>query len=110
MAGCPSPAETASVGEPSRVRRPEPGGFRELMSVAVPLVLSCGSISLTIAIDRLFLTWYSTEALAASTPASGLYWAVVSALVGTVNYVNTFVAQYDGSRQPERIAAAVWQG
>ena len=37
------------------------GSFRELMSVAVPLVLSSGSLSLMIAIDRLFLTWFSED-------------------------------------------------
>lgn len=89
---------------------PPAGSLRELMAVAIPLVLSSGSVSLMLTIDRLFLTWYSTDALAASTPASALHWTMMSAFVGTVNYVNTFIAQYEGARQPNRVVASVWQG
>ena len=78
------------------------GSFRELMSVAVPLVLSSGSLSLMIAIDRLFLTWFSEDALAASTPAAALHWTVMSAFIGTINYANAFVAQYEGAGRKDR--------
>src|SRR5579872_2724004 len=80
------------------------GSFRELMTVAIPLVLSSGSISLMIAIDRLFLTWYSEDALAASTPAGALHWTMMSACVGMINYGNAFVAQYEGAGQKDRVA------
>lgn len=89
--------------------RPEPGSFRELLAVAVPLVLSSGSLSLMIAIDRLFLTWYSEDALAACTPAAALHWTVMSAFVGTINYANAFVAQYEGAGRKDRVMASVWQ-
>ncbi|HEV8069245.1 MAG TPA: MATE family efflux transporter [Planctomycetaceae bacterium] len=89
---------------------PRPGSFRELMTVAVPLVLSSGSLSLMIAIDRLFLTWYSEDALAASLPAAALHWTVMSAFVGMINYGNAFVAQYEGAGRKDRVAASVWQG
>src|SRR5580700_9795332 len=85
------------------------GSFRELMSVAIPLVLSSGSLSLMIAIDRLFLTWYSEDALAASTPAAALHWTVMSAFIGTINYANAFVAQYEGAGRKDRVMASVWQ-
>jgi MATE family multidrug resistance protein len=89
---------------------PRAGSFRELMTVAVPLVLSSGSLSLMIAIDRLFLTWYSEDALAASLPAAALHWTVMSAFVGMINYGNAFVAQYEGAGRKDRVAASVWQG
>ncbi len=85
------------------------GSFRELMSVAIPLVLSSGSLSLMIAIDRLFLTWFSEDALAASTPAAALHWTAMSAFIGTINYANAFVAQYEGAGRKDRVVAAVWQ-
>jgi multidrug resistance protein, MATE family len=85
------------------------GSFRELTSVAVPLVLSSGSLSLMIAIDRLFLTWYSEDALAASTPAAALHWTVMCAFMGTINYANAFVAQYEGAGRKDRVMASVWQ-
>lgn len=96
---------------PPRIKsKPAPGSFRELWAVAIPLVLSSGSLSLMHVIDRVFLTWYSTDALAAAMPASMLHWTVISITLGTVSYVNTFVAQYEGAKRPDRAAAAVWQG
>ena len=91
-------------------RSAEPGSFAELWRVAVPLVLSSGSLSLMTVMDRVFLSWYSTESLAASMPAGMLYWTVLSALLGTAMYVNTFVAQYEGSGRKDRVAASLWQG
>lgn len=88
----------------------QPGGLRELLSVAVPLVLSSGSISLMHVVDRVFLTWFSEDALAASLPAGLLHWTVISVFIGTATYVNTFVAQYDGAGKKDRVAASVWQG
>jgi MATE family multidrug resistance protein len=99
--------EPRADGTPAALR---PGSFRELMSVAVPLVLSSGSLSLMIAIDRLFLTWYSEDALAASLPAAALHWTVMSAFVGLINYGNAFVAQYEGAGRKDRVSASVWQG
>ncbi|HET6326905.1 MAG TPA: MATE family efflux transporter [Planctomycetaceae bacterium] len=103
-------SETGSApSEPLSSTAPA-GSFRELMTVAVPLVLSSGSLSLMIAIDRLFLTWYSEDALAASLPAAALHWTVMSAFVGMINYGNAFVAQYEGAGRKDRVAASVWQG
>jgi MATE family multidrug resistance protein len=100
-------SEPLSTGTPAA---PIAGSLRELMSVAIPLVLSSGSLSLMIAIDRLFLTWYSEDALAASLPAAALHWTVMSAFVGMINYGNAFVAQYEGAGRKDRVAASVWQG
>jgi MATE family multidrug resistance protein len=90
---------------------PHPAGsFRELWRVALPLILSCGSLSLMYVVDRIFLTWYSTDALAAVLPAGLLHWTVGSVLLGTVQYTNTFVAQYEGAGRKDRVATSVWQG
>jgi multidrug resistance protein, MATE family len=103
-------SEESASSEPFSSAAPPAGSFRELMTVAVPLVLSSGSLSLMIAIDRLFLTWYSEDALAASLPAAALHWTVMSAFVGMINYGNAFVAQYEGAGRKDRVAASVWQG
>ena len=95
---------------PQDGQKPAAGSLRELLRVAVPLAFSSGSLSLMHVIDRTFLTWSSTEALAASLPAGIMHWTVMSVLIGTVSYVNTFVAQYSGAGQKDRAAAAVWQG
>ncbi len=87
-----------------------PGSYRELLVIAVPLMLSAATQSLMHIIDRIFLAWHSQSALAAALPAGILYWTCLSLPFGIASYVNTFVAQYDGAGKPDRVAASVWQG
>ena len=86
-----------------------PGGYRELLAIAVPMILSSGTQSLMHVIDRVFLTWYSEAAIAAALPAGIVFWACLSLPFGVVSYTNAFVAQYDGAKQPGRAASCVWQ-
>jgi MATE family multidrug resistance protein len=86
-----------------------PGGYRELLAIAVPMILSSGTQSLMHVVDRIFLTWYSEAAVAAALPAGILFWAGLSLPFGVVSYANAFVAQYDGAKQPGRAASCVWQ-
>tara|TARA_A100001037_G_scaffold300753_1_gene328900 strand:+ start:1005 stop:2411 length:1407 start_codon:yes stop_codon:yes gene_type:complete len=86
------------------------GGYGEVLKIAIPLILSMGSWSLKHFVDRVFLAWYSDDALAAALPASMLSFSIGAFFLGTVGYVNTFVAQYSGAKRPERVGAVVWQG
>ncbi len=85
------------------------GGYRDFLIIAMPLILSTASWSIQHFVDRVFLTWYSTEALAAALPAGIASFTVISLFMGTAQYANTFVAQYIGARRPERVGPAVWQ-
>ena len=89
--------------------KPAPGSIRELLQVALPLVISSGSVTLMYVVDRIFLTWHSPEALAAAMPASMVHWTLLSVPFGVAMYTNTFVSQYDGANRPDRIAASLWQ-
>lgn len=84
-------------------------GYREVLTLAGPLILSTGTMTVQQFINRMFLSWYSPEALAASLPAGTLAYTMLCFFIGTASYANTFVAQYHGAGQPQRIAAAVWQ-
>lgn len=86
------------------------GSLRELLRIAVPLMISSGSVSLMHIANRVFLTWDSRESLAAVLPAGILHWTLTSLIFGSAQYVNTFVAQYEGAGQRDRAAASVWQG
>ncbi len=86
------------------------GGYREVLVVAIPLILSTATWSVQHFVDRMFLTWYSPEAIAAAMPAGMLNFSMVSIFMGTAGYVTTFVAQYYGARRFERIGPALWQG
>ncbi len=94
------------------VERPEssPGGSRELLALAVPLVLSNGFLTAQITLDRVMLGNFDTAAVAASFPAAMLFWLPFALLQGTAIYVTTFVAQYTGAGRPHRVGPAVWQG
>jgi MATE family multidrug resistance protein len=60
-------------------------------------------------VDRVLLSRYSSDAVAATMPAVGLWWTVFVLLQYTANYATTFVSQYQGAGRPERIGPAVWQ-
>lgn len=87
-----------------------PCGGRDVVAVALPLVISTMSFSVMTFIDRMFLTWYNTASVAAAMPASMLQFAILSFPLGVVSYVNTFVAQYEGAGKQKRIGPIVWQG
>jgi MATE family multidrug resistance protein len=89
---------------------PKPGGNRELLLLAIPLIISSGFITLQMIIDRVMLTWLSADAVAASMPAALLFWTPFALVQNTANYATTFVAQYLGAGRARRIGPAVWQG
>jgi MATE family multidrug resistance protein len=93
-----------------KTRWNSPGGYREVLVIAIPLILSTATWSIQHFVDRMFLTWYSPETIAAAMPAGMLNFSMVSIFMGTAGYVTTFVAQYYGARQFHRIGPALWQG
>lgn len=80
------------------------------MALAVPLILSAGFMTVQITLDRLMLSWYGRAEVAASFPASMLFWLPFGAFQGVSAYVVTFVAQYVGAGRPKRVGPALWQG
>lgn len=86
-----------------------PSGGREVLRVAAPLVVSSLSWTIMTFVDRMMLNWVSGAAMAAAFAASVAWFAVLCLPLGICSYANTFVAQYDGARQPEHIGRVVWQ-
>ena len=86
------------------------GGYRDILVLGLPLIVSTASWSVQLVVDRAFLSWYSPEAIAASVPAGILNYTIVSLFVGAASYVSTFVAQYHGSDQDKMVGPSVWQG
>lgn len=87
-----------------------PCSGRDVLTLALPLIISTMSSTIMVFMDRIFLVWYSTEAVAASLPAAMLHFSVTCFPLGLAAYVNTFVAQYEGAGRPRRIGPIVWQG
>jgi len=86
------------------------GGYRELLRIAWPLIISTGSFSLLNFCDRMFLGWYSPEAFRAAVPAGILCFTMICGFVALAAYSNTFVAQYFGARNYEKCSMATMQG
>jgi len=87
----------------------EPGGNRELMRLALPLIFSSSFLTLQFTIDRIFLSKASTEAVQAVIPAVMVFWTMFILLQTTANFATTFVAQYIGAGRPERVGPIVRQ-
>ena len=87
-----------------------PGGYREVLTVALPLVVSSLSWTVMTFVDRVLLQWDSGEAMSASF-AGGVVWFAACCLpLGICSYANTFVSQYHGAGRQREIGPAVWQG
>jgi len=61
------------------------GGYREFLALAIPLILSTSLWSIQHFVNRMFLTWYSPEAIAAAMPAGLLNLAIVRLFIGTAS-------------------------
>lgn len=85
-------------------------GYRDVLVLAIPLILSTSAWTVQHFVDRMFLTWYSPEAIAAAMPSGILNFTFMSLFIGTAGYVSTFVAQYYGAKQYDKVGVAVWQG
>lgn len=85
-------------------------GLRGLARVALPMVFSSATETLMLFVDRLFLSRLSMLHMSAAM-AGGLSSFVLGLpLVGTVDYVNTLVAQHHGAGQDEGASRSLIQG
>ncbi len=84
--------------------------WRQILTLAGPLILSMTANMAMQFIDGLFLARYSEEAVAAVTPAAMASFCLGSLVSGAVGYTCVLTAQYYGAAQWTRIGPAVWQG
>jgi MATE family multidrug resistance protein len=89
---------------------PRPGGSRELLMLALPLIVSQSFMTVQVFVDTILLSHHDPREMAASFPAVMWFWLPFGLLQVTAGYVSTFVAQYTGAGRPERVGPAVWQG
>ena len=104
--------ETSLIRERAKKppRPPKPGGVREVLSLAIPIMLSFCTVSLIAVVDRLCLSWYDRDAMNAAFQAGSLFWTLAVFPNGIGTFVNSFVSQYEGAGQSRRVGAIVWQG
>ncbi len=100
------PAESPKIGN----WWTRPAGGREVLIVALPLVISSLSWTVMTFFDRMLLKHHSGEAMSAAFTSSTVWFAVTCLPLGMTMYATTFVSQYFGARRYDRIGPAMWQG
>ena len=91
-------------------RDPNDKSCRDLLRLAMPLMLGMSGFMIMQFMDAMFLAWHSPEALAAIGPAGLASFLLVCLFQGVAGYAGTFAAQYIGAGRPRRAGAAIWQG
>ncbi len=84
-------------------------GGREVLILGFPLILSMMSVTMQHFVDRIFLTWWSAEAVAGVTTGGFAIYVLTGLFNGTAEYATPFVSQYVGAKREERIGAVVYQ-
>lgn len=108
--------EAAGVGEVEAIElahhplKTTPGGSKELLKLALPLIVSQSFMTVQVFVDTVLLSWHDPLEMTASFPAVMWYWLFFGFLQVTAGYTSTFVAQYTGANRPHRVGPAVWQG
>ncbi len=83
--------------------------WKQIIQIAWPLIIANSFWNLQLTIDRIFLGMLSTESLGAAMAVMGVFWVPMALLQQTSGYITTFVAQYFGANQKEKIGEATWQ-
>jgi multidrug resistance protein, MATE family len=86
-----------------------PNGCRDVLKISLPLVVSMASHTAMLFTDRLFLSRYSVDAIAAATPAGLLSFMFMCFFMGVVGFANTLIAQSVGAGEHKQAARALWQ-
>jgi MATE family multidrug resistance protein len=84
--------------------------YKKVVTISLPLVLSMGATTVMEFTDRVFLGNYDLNALAAATPAGITSFLFTAFFLGVAGYVNVFIAQYTGAKDPDGVGASLWQG
>ena len=86
------------------------GGIGEVLKIALPLVVATSCHAVNNMVDRIMLSHYSQNAMAAAMPAGVTNFSFACLFFGVVAYTGSFVAQYTGAGMKHRVGPAVWQG
>lgn len=86
-----------------------PAGGREVLQIALPLVISSLSWTIMTFTDRILLRWYSGEAMTAAFSGSVIWFNSLCLPLGICAFANTFVSQYFGAGNREGVSRSAWQ-
>lgn len=101
--------DSNQVDRTAGVRSPIVQDALAVMRIAWPLIISNIFFTAQILIDRLLLSWYSSDCMAAAGAASMIGMTPIQLLQHTALFATTFVAQYVGANRPHQIGPLVNQ-
>jgi MATE family multidrug resistance protein len=100
----------APLVAPLEPAAPRAGGVREVVRLAIPLMLAQMSQTVMHAVDSIFVGRLGVAELGALGFASIWLWTIFSVFSGAANGVQTFVSQSWGAGDDRRCGAHLWQG
>lgn len=83
--------------------------IRDVLRIALPLIVSAGAFSLVLFTDRTMLMNYDGVSMSASMAAGNVYWVIVCVPVGIAGMSGAIIAQYIGSKRPREVGPLMWQ-
>ncbi len=82
----------------------------ELWVLSYPLIVTMASQVVMQFADRMFLAWYSHDALAACVPAGVLAMTFGAMFMGLASYTSVFISQYYAKKKYASVTVSLWQG
>lgn len=82
----------------------------ELWFLSYPLIVTMAAQVVMQFTDRMFLAWYSPEALGACVPGGMLAMTFGALFVGLSGYTNVFISQFNAKNKKASVTLSLWQG
>ena len=98
------------MNAPMPAQTPTRGTTRELLNIALPMVVSHGSWAVMVFCDRLFLSYLGPEYMAAAMAGGVAAFFTAALFTGTLAYANALAAQYYGAGNLRKCPQVVTQG
>lgn len=84
--------------------------LRELWFLSYPLIITMAAQVIMQFADRVFLSWFSHDALAACVPGGVLAMTFAALFMGLASYTSVFIAQYCARKRKASVTISLWQG
>jgi len=82
----------------------------ELWLLSYPLIVTMAAQVVMQFTDRMFLAWYSPDALGACVPAGMLAVTFASLFMGLAGYTGVFISQFHAKKKKAAVTLSLWQG
>ena len=82
----------------------------ELWLLSYPLIVTMAAQVVMQFADRMFLAWYSPEALGACVPGGMLAMTFAAMFMGLASYTSVFISQFAAQKKRASVTISLWQG